>query len=76
MNDHFEKMLKDSEDKADALNDKGHLTLILDLEKLLQMAKEGHFHDFHRNGADAPKLELVTVLGSIKDNLIKGLYDN
>ncbi len=64
------------EGEADALNDTGHIALITDLKHLFEEAEKGKFHDFHRNGADAPKMALVELLKVLKDATINGKYDN
>lgn len=75
-NEPFEKMISSMEDEADTLNDSAHLQLVSDLEDLVKEAKSGRFHDFHRNGADAPKIELVAALDALKDSTMTGKYDN
>ncbi len=69
-------MLKDSEEKAEALDDKGHKALVSDFEFLLQEARFGKFHDFHRLGFDAPKVTLVKKLELMKQRVMDGIYDN
>lgn len=76
INEHLENMLEGMEEKADALDDGGHLKLVDDLEKLLEKAKRGYYHDFHRNGADASKITLVTDLDEMREKTIDGNYDN
>jgi hypothetical protein len=76
MSEPLEEMISSMEDEADTLNDSAHVALISDLEDLLKEAKMGLFHDFHRNGADAPKIELVATLDALKDAVISGKYDN
>ncbi len=74
--EHFEEMIADLEDDADALDDDGHAMLIANLEDLINEAREGKYHDFHRNGDAAPKIALASKFEELRANVMKGLYDN
>lgn len=75
-NDFLNKMVEESEQAAESLSDKGHIDLISDLETILDRAKQGLFHDFHRNGLAASKIELVNHFEVLKTKVMNGAYDN
>lgn len=56
--------------------DKGHENLIKDLETLLEEAKTFQFHDFKNTKNAMPKMEMVTKLDQIMNNVKEGKYDN
>ena len=56
--------------------DKGHNSLLIDLNELLQEALDFEFHDFKNNKYAFPKRELVKLLQELRDNVISGKYDN
>lgn len=57
--------------------DFGHDALILDLEVLMQEAKEDFaFHDFKNEKYATPKVALVNRLTDLIENVKQGKYDN
>lgn len=56
--------------------DKGHEKLIEDISNLLEQVKVFAFHDFKSQAYATPKMELVHYLDHLRDNVIKGNYDN
>lgn len=75
-NKFFEDMLKKCEEDAESLSDEGHLRLMSDLRAVVNQAELGKYHDFHRNGYDAPKIALVNILSELITNVKNGNYDN
>lgn len=75
INKYLESMLKEMEENAEGLTDDGHATLMADLMELIKKAASGRFHDFHKNGAPAPKMELVNELESLIAKVKDGEYD-
>lgn len=55
---------------------KGHEKLIEDISNLLEQVKVFAFHDFKSQAYATPKMELVHYLDHLRDNVIKGNYDN
>lgn len=53
----------------------GQESLVLDLEVLLQEAKDGEFGDFTNQKYAAPKMALRARLLELADNVVKGKYD-
>jgi hypothetical protein len=80
MENKTEEFLKDilrkSEEESESLSDDGHKSLLEDLKNVLAEAVVGKYHDFHRNGAPAPKLQLVGDLQKIIESTKNGTYDN
>lgn len=56
--------------------DDGQIKLEYDIHALYQDAKACHFHDFHVNGLDLPKMALVQRLEKLINNVKDGRYDN
>lgn len=75
-NQFFDDEIKKAEKEAESLSDEGHLKLVNDLKDILNRAYDGKYHDFHVNGHDAPKVELVTILESLIHNTKIGKYEN
>lgn len=82
--DSLNKMLGDTVDgleeeaarKIENGDDIGHEKLLHDIEMLLDDAKTGQFHDFHKSGLDMPKMGLMHRLQKLIDNTKDGRYDN
>lgn len=74
--DFLKDLLEKSEAEAEQLDDDGHLRLRHDTRELISAAFEGRYHDFHRNGAPAPKMQLVSDLQKLIENTKNGTYDN
>jgi len=73
MEEFFEKLIKDLENKPD---EKGHYLLLKDLWDLFQEAANHEFHDFKNNKYPAPKMELHAKLLGLDSNMQEGKYDN
>lgn len=56
--------------------DKNHVKLITDLEKLLEQAKSFDFHDFKSTYYPAPKMALSNKLRVMRNDTLNGKYDN
>lgn len=75
VNEYLENVVKELEGK-DYSDDPAHLLLVQDLLNLLKDAVDFRFHDFHKNSADAPKMELHTRLLELDKKMQEGEYDN
>lgn len=53
----------------------GQESLVLDLEVLLQEAKDGEFGDFTNQKYAAPKMALRARLLELAQNVVEGKYD-
>lgn len=73
---YLQGVLDKAEKDADSLNDEGHSKLTQDLFNVYYRAKIGKYHDFHKNGEDAPKVTLVADLDLLRKNVMNGDYDN
>jgi hypothetical protein len=62
--------------RVEAGEDLGHEKLLHDVEVLMEDVKAGHFHDFHKNGLDMPKMSFMHRLQKLIDNTKDGRYDN
>jgi len=80
MSEFLDNMLNDMEEEAarkiENGEDLGHEKLLHDIEALLEDAKMGLFHDFHKNGLAMPKMSLLQRLEKLIDNTKEGRYDN
>jgi hypothetical protein len=56
--------------------DKGHDSLIRDIENLLTNAKEFQYHDFRNDVYPMPKMALIQRLEWLVKNTKNGKYDN
>ena len=56
--------------------EKGQRVLVNDLKELLLDAEAGQFGDFSNDKYPAPKLELMAQLQTLRDNVMKGKYDD
>ena len=72
---YFEKLIEEVENK-DYSKDPKHWILLVDLVKLLKDAVAYKFHDFHKDSADAPKIELHRRLLELDAKMQNGDYDN
>ena len=73
--EYLQKIVEDLEN-SDYSNDKAHLELITDIAQLLRDASLYKFHDFHKDSADAPKMELHQRLLALDHKMQNGDYDN
>ncbi len=55
--------------------EQGQITLINDLEALLQEARNGEFGDFSNNKYPAPKMALAQKFEELRMSVISGKYD-
>ena len=73
--DYLKKVVEDLEN-ADYSDDPNHKKLRMDIAILLNKAIKYHYHDFHKDSADAPKVSLHTDLLEIDRKMQDGEYDN
>lgn len=72
---YLNKVIEEIESK-DYSDDPAHWLLLADLLKLLKDAASYRFHDFHKDSADAPKMELHQRLLEVDKKMQDGDYDN
>lgn len=58
------------------MEDKQHDELVADLEKLTNEAKAYNFHDFKSKEYPAPKMSLSNKLRMMRNDVLRGKYDN
>ena len=75
MEEYLNKLIKELENK-DYSKDPAHWTLLVDIINLLKDAAAYKFHDFHKDSADAPKMELHRRLLELDQKMQNGDYDN
>lgn len=73
--EYLEKFIEEIENK-DYSKDPKHWALLVDLIALLKDAAAYRFHDFHKDSADAPKMELHQRLLELDAKMQNGDYDN
>lgn len=75
----IEKYLKElvqEIENRDYSKDPNHWALLSDIVNLLKDAAAYKFHDFHKDSADAPKMELHRRLLELDTKMQDGDYDN
>lgn len=72
---YLEKFIEEIENK-DYSKDPAHWALLADILKLLKAAQAYKFHDFHKDSADAPKMELHRRILELDAKMQNGDYDN
>lgn len=73
MEEYFEKLLKELENKPD---EAGHYNLLKDIWSLWQDAVNHEFHDFKNDKYPALKMALHEILMKIDQKMQNGEYDN
>lgn len=58
------------------MEDKQHDELVADLTKLSEEAKAYNFHDFKSKEYPAPKMTLSNKLRMMRNDVLRGKYDN
>lgn len=75
MEEYFKKLIEEIESR-DYSKDPNHWALLSDITNLLKDAIAYKFHDFHKDSADAPKMELHRRLLELDAKMQNGDYDN
>lgn len=70
------KELVEELENRDYSKDPNHWHLLADIINLLKDASAYKFHDFHKDSADAPKMELHQRLLELDAKMQNGDYDN
>ncbi len=73
--EYLEKLIKEIENK-DYSKDPAHWVLLADIIKLLKDAAAYRYHDFHKDSATMPKVELHKRLLELDARMQNGDYDN
>lgn len=73
--EYLTKLIEELENK-DYSKDPKHWMLLADIIALLKDAADYKFHDFHKDSADAPKMELHKRLLDLDAKMQNGDYDN
>lgn len=70
------KELVEEIENRDYSKDPNHWQLLVDIIALLKDAGAYKFHDYHKDSADAPKMELHRRLLELDAKMQSGDYDN